>query len=160
MATKKIAAKKAKKVNTKFDFSDSIKAIKGSAKTVNKEVKEVAEEVVEDIRENGEQLKDVAVTTVKRAYTKAYDRVSETVNVENITKATKTVNEYTLKTAEEIVDGAINNSEKWQNIANKAVKGSLKLAAKQQDIVFDTLETVKGQLTKSALRFKKLFSNN
>ncbi len=156
MATKKVANKNTKKADTKFDFSDSIKAIKGTAKTVNKEVKEVAEEVVEDIRENGEQLREAAVTTMKNAYNK----VSETVNVENITKATKTVNEYTLKTAEELVDGAISNGEKWQNVATKAVKGSLKLAAKQQEIVFDTLETVKGQLTKSALRFKKLFSNN
>ena len=160
MATKKIVKKQTKKVNNKFDFSDSIKAIKGTAKTVNTRVKDTAEEVVEDIRENGGQLKEVAVAVVKKAYNQAYDKMAETVTLENISKATKNVNAYTLKTAENVVDGAIENGEKLQLIADKAVKGSLKLAAKQQDIVFDTLETVKDQLTQSAVRFKKLFSNN
>ncbi len=160
MATKKIAKKTVKKAKNKFDFSDSVKAIKNTAKTVNKGVKETAEEVSEDLRENGGQLREVAVATVKKAYNKAYDTVTETVTVENITQAAKAANEYTLKTADGLVDGAIANSEKWQGVATKAVKGSLKLAAKQQDIVFDTLETVKGQFADSAKRFKKLFSNN
>ncbi|MFT5167079.1 MAG: hypothetical protein ACI8P3_002316, partial [Saprospiraceae bacterium] len=69
-------------------------------------------------------------------------------------------NTYTLKTAENVVDGAIVNGEKLQDITNKAVKGSLKLAAKQQDIVFDTLETVKVQLNHTVVRFRKLFSKN
>jgi len=164
MATKKVAKKVTKKVTkkteNKFDFSDSVKAIKSTAKTVNTQVKDIAGEVSEDLRENGEQLKEVAVAVVKKAYNKAYDTVAETVTMENIAKTTKTVNAYTLKTAEELVDGAIVNTEKWQGVATKAVKGSLKLAAKQQDIMFDTLETVKDQLTQSANRFKKLFSNN
>jgi len=159
MATKKIT-RKSKKATNKFDFSDSVKAIQSSAKTVNKEIREVAEEVTEDIKENGGQLREVAVATVKKAYNEAYDKITDTVNVENITKLVKEANSYTLKTADELVDGAIENSEKWQGVANKAVKGSLKLAAKQQDIVFDTLDSMKGQLTKSAKRFKKLFSNN
>lgn len=160
MATKKIAKKTTKKANTKFDFSDSVKAIKNTAKTVNTQVKDIADEVSEDIRENGEQLREVAVATVKKVYNKAYDTVTENVTMEKITKTTKNVNAYTLKTAEELVDGAIVNGEKWQGVATKAVKGSLKLAAKQQDIMFDTLETVKDQLAQSAKRFKKIFSNN
>jgi len=160
MATKKIAKKAPKKVENKFDFSDSIDAIKKTAKTVNAQVKDVAEEMTEDIKDNGEQLKEVAVATVKKAYNKAYDTITETVTIEKITKTTKNVNDYTLKTAEGLVDGAITHGGKWQGVANKAVKGSLKLAAKQQDIMFDTLETVKGQLTESAIRLKKLFSNN
>jgi len=155
MATKKSA----KKANNKFDFSDSVKAIKQSAKTVNNKVKDVTEEVTEDIMENGTQLKEMAVATVKEAYNKAYETVSETVTVDNITKATKNINDYTLKTAEEIVEGVIENGQKLQGITNKAVKGGLKLAAKQQDIIFDTLETVKGQFNDSAARFKKLFLN-
>lgn len=160
MATKKVAKKTAKKVTNKFDFSDSVKAIKTSAKNMNKEVKEVTEEVVEDLKENGGQLREVAVATVKKAYNNAYDTVAETVSMKNIAKTTKSVNAYTLKTAEELVDGAIVNGEKWQGVATKAVKGSLKLAAKQQDIVFDTLETMKGQFAHTAKRFKKLVSNN
>ena len=160
MATTKTVKKATKKVNNKLDFSDSVKAIKGTAKTLNTQVKDAAEDVVEDLRENGGQLRTIAVANLKKAYNKAYDTVAETVTLENIAQATKNVNAYTLKTAENVVDGAIENGGKFQDIANKAVKGSLKLAAKQQDIVFDTLETVKDQLTGSVIRFRKLFSKN
>lgn len=159
MATKKNNKKTIETKANKFDFSDSIQAIKDTAKTVNAQVKEVREEVVEDLKENGAQLREITVTPVKEAYNKAYNKVTETVNVENLTKVTKQVNAYTLKTAEEVVDGVLANGEKWQGIATKAVKGSLKLAAKQQEIVFNTLETAKDQLTQSAIRFRKLFSN-
>ena len=160
MTTTKIVKKATKKVNNKIDFSDSMKAITGTAKTLNTKVKDAAEDVVEDLRENGGQLRTIAVATLKEAYNKAYDTVAETVTLENIAKATKNVNAYTLKTVDNVVDGAIENGEKIQDIATKAVKGSLKLAAKQQDIVFDTLEIVKDQLTGSAIRFRKLFSKN
>ena len=139
MASKKTA----KKATNKFDFSDSINAITETSKTVNTQLKDIATEVTNDLISNGEQLKEMTTET----YKKAYATITETVNVENITAATKSVNEYTLKTAEELVDGAIVNGEKWQTVANKAVKGGLKLAEKQQDIVFDNLETVKEQLT-------------
>lgn len=155
-----MANKKVKQTNNKFDFSDSINAIKETANTVNGQVKQMAGEVVGDLKENGEQLRDIAVAPVKKVYNKAYNRVTETVNTENLVKATKSANDYALKTATEVVDGAIVTSEKWQGVATKAVKGSLKLAAKQQTIVFDTLDNVKDQLTESASRLKKLFSNN
>ena len=74
-------------------------------------------------------------------------------------KVAKTANEFTLETAEKLVDGVITNGEKWQNVANKAVKGGLKLAERQQDIVFSTLETVKGQLVNSATKLRKMFNN-
>lgn len=160
MATKKNIKKSTEEITNKFDFSDSIKAIRNTAKTVNTQVKEVAEEVMEDLLDNGEQLRDMTVAPIKGFYGKAFNKVTETVNLENITKTTKTINNYTLKTAEELVDGVIENGEKWQGVATKAVKGSLKLAAKQQEIVFNTLETVKGQLSESAIRLRKLFSNN
>ena len=162
MATKKSA----KKTNKKIDFKDSVKAIKETAKTVNTRVKNVADEVTEDLMENGGHFKDYAVASAKEAYGKAYDKVNETVEtvaenvtIEKISKAAKRINDYTLKTADEFVDGAFENGEKWQEITTKAVKGGLKLAEKQQEIVFDTLETVKGQLTDTAVRVRKLFFN-
>ena len=153
------AKKSTKKVNTKVnkvDFTDSLTKIKDTAININKEVLDTAGDVVEDLRINGEQLREVAVKNVKVAINK----VNETITVENLVDTAKNVNKYTLKTAEEMVDGALANGEKLQTITAKAVKGGLKLAAKQQDIVFDTLETVKGQLSGSALRFRKLFSKN
>ena len=160
MSNKKNIKKVTEKMTDKFDFTDSIEAIKGTAKSVNTHVKEVVVEVAEDIKESGEHLRDITVAPVKKAYGKAYHTVADNVTLDNIAKTTKSVNNYTLKTAEEIVDGVIVSSEKWQGIAAKAVKGSLKLAAKQQTIVFDTLETLKDQLAENTLRFRKLFSKN
>lgn len=171
-ATAKRTAKKATKKVTKvakantIDLTDSIKKIRTTASKVNAQVMDTASDVAVDLRKNGEQLREVAVERVKEAIENLTDRVSEvtetvteTVTVENMVDTAKSINEYTLKTAEEVVDGAIANGEKWQGIGHKAVKGGLKLAAKQQDIMFDTLEVVKGQLTGSAKRFKKLFQN-
>ncbi len=158
MATR-TAKKTAKKVNTKatkVDFSDSLTKIKSSAININKEVIDMTGEVVEDLRNNGEQMREAAIKTVKETLHK----VNETVTVENMMDTAKNVNKYTLKTAEEIIDGALSNGEKIQTITAKAVKGGLKLADKQQEIVFDALETVKGQLIGSSKRFKKLFSKN
>jgi len=81
----------------------------------------------------------------------SYDKIKET---------TQDVNEFILETSEDIVDGAIKRGNEWQGVANKAVKGGLKLAANQQNIVFDTLETLKGQFIDGRKRFKVLFSKN
>ena len=155
-------ANKTVKKDTKaeFDFSNSYKAIKNTVNTVNSQLKEVASDVREDLKDNGAQLRERTIDPMMEVYDKAYDRITETVNMENISKAAKDANAYAINTAEEIVDAALENGEKWQTVATKAVKGGLKLASKQQDIIFDTLETVKGQLSKSTTRFRKLFSNN
>lgn len=151
-----MANKKAKKATNTVDFKDSFKKIKSSAKTVNKQVMETASVVAEELKENGEQLQEVAAKKVKETM----NIVNETVTIQNIKQTSKNVNEYTLKTAEGLVEVALENGEKWQAVGNKAIQGGLKLAAKQQDIVFDTLETVKGQLIANGERFAKLFSKN
>ncbi len=160
---KKVAKKVTKKVNVKAtkkvedaDLMDSYYKIKSTAKNVNRQVMETAAEVANEIMENSEQIQEMATKRVK----KTANVVAEVVTLKNIKKASKSVNDYTLKTAEELVGGALENGAKWQAITNKAIKGSLKLADKQQDIVFDTLETVKGQLISNAGRFVKLFSKN
>ena len=65
-----------------------------------------------------------------------------------------------METAEEMVDGMIVNGEKWQNIAAKAVKSGFKVAERQQEMMFSTLEAVKGQLGNSAVRLRNIFKNN
>ncbi len=154
--TKKITKKVTNKQNKSVDFKDSYYKIKDTAKFVNNQVKETIADVVEDVRENSDQIQEVAVKRVKATMNK----VSDAMTLENITKTTKAVNNFTLKTAESLLEDSLENGEKWQAVGKKAIKGSLKLAAKQQDIVFDTLETVKGQLISNAGRFKKLFSKN
>lgn len=152
MATKTVK----KATNNKVELKDSLNKIKSTAKKVNNQIVDTAGDVVEDLMSNGEQLRGVAVKQVK----KAIEKINLKDGVSFVKETAKSVNSYTLETAEELVDGALVNGEKWQGVATKAVNGSLKLAAKQQDIMFTTLETVKKQLTKSSTRFIGLFKNN
>ena len=126
------------------------------AKSVNQQVKETAVEVMDDVKENGKELRSAAAKLAKEAV--------ENIHLSERLKSLKTVaqktNTYALETAEELVDSMAVNGEKWQHVAEKAVKTGLKMAAKQQDFMFSTLEAVKGQLGGGAKRFKKLFSNN
>ncbi len=142
-----MANKAAKKETGMFDFSNSTNVIKKTAKSINTQVQEVVSEVAGDLKENGSNLAN-----------KAYDKMTENINMEylDLAKATKSANNYAIKTTEEVVDGVLVSSEKWQGVAEKAIKGGLKMAAKQQEMVFDTMETVKGQLVHSSKRLKKL----
>ncbi len=80
-------------------------------------------------------------------------------NVINSTKnVAKQTNELALNTTEDVVTGTISVLSQWQKVADKALKGSLKLMANQQDLVFNTLEIAKGQLVQSKNRFSKLFA--
>jgi len=155
MATKKKVNKKATAKKVNINLKDSYTKIIDTAVNINNQVLNTAGDVAENMMENGEQIKEVAVGRAKETIAK----VKETVNMDNIKTATKTINDYTIKTADELVDTAMESGQKWQGITNKAVKGGLKLAAKQQDIMFDTLETIKGQLTDSAVKLKKILNN-
>ena len=134
-----------------IDFSDSAKVIRETAKSINTQVREVVSEVADDLKENGSKIADRTMAPVKEAYNKA----TEKVNLETITNATERANDYTLKTAEQIIDGVLENGEKWQGVAEKAINGGFKLATKQQEIVFGAMETIKGQIAKSSKRLKK-----
>jgi hypothetical protein len=70
----------------------------------------------------------------------------------------KSVNGLAIITTEEIVSEGIIAVEQWQTVANKALKGSLTLAAKQQDIVFDTLTGVKNHVVLSKKRISQLIA--
>tara|TARA_R110002126_G_scaffold236273_6_gene379879 strand:+ start:980 stop:1252 length:273 start_codon:yes stop_codon:yes gene_type:complete len=81
------------------------------------------------------------------------------IKVLNRTKSSlKSVNGYALNTTEEVVSEGIIVAEQWQTVANKAIKGSLSLAATQQDIVFDALTGVKKHVMLSKKRFTKLIA--
>lgn len=67
-------------------------------------------------------------------------------------------NDYALNTTETVVTESLEVAEQWQTVANKAIKGGLKLAAAQQDLIFDTLTGVKGQFKLGKKRFTKLMA--
>lgn len=158
----------AENVNDKImDTTQNVgKEIVKTAKTVNTQVwgvtKEVTEDVVKSTREwTNEQVKNTREWTNEQVKT-VQDRFN--INLEmpkvDLKKAVKETNELALNTADSIIDGATKNGEKWQKVTAKAIKGSLQLAEKQQDIMFDTLEAVKKQLIESRKRTQALFSKN
>ena len=73
-------------------------------------------------------------------------------------KVIKSANGYALNTTEGVVTETIVVAEQWQTVTNKALKVSLKLAATQQDIVFDALTGVKKNMLLSKKRFAKLIA--
>ena len=152
---KTIANKTAKEVSEKVHVAENVSKIKETAKKVNSQIVETANVLMEDVKTNSKKMQ----ANANKMAIEAIENVNITERVATIKKVAKTANEFTLETAEKLVDGAITNGEKWQNVANKAVKSGLKLAERQQEIVFTTLETVKGQLINSATRLRNMFNN-
>ncbi len=80
--------------------------------------------------------------------------------LDQVKGAVKSANNFAYETSEDVVDFSIKRGAEWQNVTEKAIQGGLKLAANQQDLMFDTLEMIKGQMKKSTKRFTGLFSKN
>ena len=89
----------------------------------------------------------------KKTVTKTFTNVINTTK-----KVAKQTNELALNTTEDVVTGTITALSQWQKVADKALKGGLKLMANQQDLVFNTLDIAKGQLVQSKKRFSKIFA--
>ena len=67
--------------------------------------------------------------------------------------ATK-ANDIALSTTEKVAMKSISLTEKGIEFSSKIAKKGLKASAKNQDFIFDTLETVKGKATKFLPKFK------
>ena len=74
----------------------------------------------------------------------------------NIKSTTKEIHGELLETSSELVEGAIESGEQWQQILEKGLKGGTKLLNKQQNLMLDTLEAVKKQYDIDAERYSKL----
>lgn len=130
-----------------------LKKVKNAAIETGKQYAAPATEYVKELYKDGEQWLEKTTEEVKQTISK--------INFEDSYQTLKDfsakANQYATDTAEEWVDNAISNGQKWQSIAAKAINGSLDLAARQQAIVFDTLEALKDQVKTGAQRTKKLF---
>ncbi len=80
--------------------------------------------------------------------------------IQRVKETSIDVNNFALEATEDLVNETIARTEQWQGIATKAIEGGIKLASKQQDIVFDTLESLKGQFIYGRNRFADLVSKN
>ncbi|MFK8008854.1 MAG: hypothetical protein AB8H03_21010 [Saprospiraceae bacterium] len=156
----KKSVKKASNKVTKVEMTETFNKVKDTAVKVNAQVLETATDVMDDMRENGKYWVETASQKVKETVNN-FDVAEVATSTVKTAKATaKTANKVALESADDLVDIALDNGKKLQSLTAKAIDGGFKIAAKQQDIVFTTLETVKGQLTKNASRFRDLFKAN
>lgn len=153
---KEVTTKLAKEAVENIDLTEKMNTVKDAAAKVNLKVKATATEIVDEAVENGNKWSKNA----KKAAQNAIENLNITDRIATVKEAAKNANEFALETADELIEGVLSNGEKWQKITNKAVKGGLHLAEKQQDLVLYTLETVKGQALSSVGRLKKLFKNS
>ena len=65
-------------------------------------------------------------------------------------------NDFALAKTEEVVTDTLDVTAQWQSVADKALKGGLKLAANQQDLVFDVLNEIKDHVKIGKKKFAKL----
>lgn len=156
----KKSVKKASKKVTTVEMTETFNKVKDTAVKVNTQVLETATEVMDDMRENGKYWVETATQKVKDTVNDFDVTEIATATVKTAKESAKTANKAALDSADDLVDVAFENGKKLQSITVKAIDGGFKIAAKQQDIVFTTLETVKGQLTKNASRFRDLFKAN
>jgi D-ribose pyranose/furanose isomerase RbsD len=148
-----VATKGVKEVSKKVNFKGSVKTAKKTAKTVNTQLKATANVIAEDVKEMRKELGDVTTKLAKEAV----ESINVTERINYFKQAAKNANQYALEAAEDMIKGFETNGEKWQNVAEKAIKTGLKMAEKQEKLMFTTLDAVKTQVTGTALRFKKLF---
>jgi hypothetical protein len=149
---KAVATKSVKEVSKKVDFSKSAKKVKSTAKSVNAQLADAASDITAEVKEKGKELKSATTKLAKEALQNA--DLSDRFNA--IKKAAQNANDFALQTSDNLIDALVVNGEKWQNVADKAVKSGLKLADRQQNLMFNALEAAKNQFGGTATRFKKL----
>ena len=150
-----IAVKSVKEMATNFDMDQEVEKIKASAVELNEKVINRAKELNSQVVAKAEELKS---TTAKLA-----NDMLEIVNINErmatVKDAVLNSNKYAMEAANNAIDNVEKNTTEWQKIGEKAVKRSFKIASKQQDLVFDTLEEVKSQVLLTRKNIKNLFSS-
>ncbi len=86
-------------------------------------------------------MKTIDMKSIKKYFT-----------LENVVDIASLTNTVVLSTTEKVIMKQFNMVEKFQKLTNKTIKKGLGFSAKQQDLVFDTLESSKEKMLK---RFKK-----
>lgn len=142
-----------KKAKPETQLKNNLEKVKDSAVNTTKKYKATATDYVKDLYEDGEKWLGKTTEEVKQTVSK----INFEDGYQTVKDFSAKANKYATDTAEDFVEGAISSGEKWQAITSKAIKGSLHLAAKQQDILFDALESIKGQIKNGSQRTKKLF---
>ncbi|MCR9289992.1 MAG: hypothetical protein NXI23_21685 [Bacteroidetes bacterium] len=83
---------------------------------------------------------------------------NKVTRIENIKATVTEMNKKAAVFTDSLVEETIATGTEWQKILAKAIKNGTILLNEQQDLTFDTLEGVKGQILKGNKRFRKLFT--
>lgn len=75
-----------------------------------------------------------------------------TFSLKGFRNTIKSINKFFLDTTEGVLEETLERAGDWQMIGQKAINGGIKVAAKQQDLMFDALEVAKKQIVKSKKR--------
>jgi hypothetical protein len=149
-----IAVKSVKEIAANFDIKVEVEKIKTNASELNEKAVKKVKELNSQVVSKAEELK---TTTAKLA-----NDMMENIKInERLATAKDLVmnsNKYALEATENAIDNVEKNTMEWQKLTEKAVKKGFKLATKQQELVFETLEEVKAQVKSTRNNFKKLFS--
>lgn len=73
----------------------------------------------------------------------------------NTKKMAINANDFALAKTETVIVSSLEVTAQWQTVADKALKGGLKLADNQQDLVFDFLNEIKGHVKVGKTKFTK-----
>jgi hypothetical protein len=150
-----IATKSVKEIANNFDIKVEIAKIKTSASELNEKAINRVKELNSQVLAKAEDLKS---TTAKLA-----NEMVENIRINERLATAKDIvvnsNKYALEATENAIDNVDKNATEWQKLSEKAVNKGFKLASKQQELVFDTLEEVKTQVKTTRNNFKKLFSS-
>ena len=95
------------------------------------------------------------MSTKKMKSIKFTEKVSAVIK--NVKTTAKKANEYALNSTEEVVTESIIVASECQQVAEKPVKGGIKLAENQQNLIFDTLESYKNHFVNGKKRWHKIF---
>ncbi|MEM5565027.1 hypothetical protein WNY78_07920 [Psychroserpens sp. AS72] len=85
--------------------------------------------------------------------TKKHTTIIDTTANKALGLVTK-VNDLAISTTEKVAMKSIGLTEKGLGLSTKIVKKGIKASAKNQELVFNTLETVKGKAVKFLPKFK------
>lgn len=88
--------------------------------------------------------------------TKKVKKASIQQNIDNLKSRVGNLNNEVIHLTDNAVEATLTTGAKWQTLMTKVLKSGTNLLDKQQDLVFDTLEELKGQYTSGNKRFRKL----
>ena len=84
------------------------------------------------------------------------EKVSLQKRADQIKHNIKEINDEAIQVTENLVNASLSSGAKWQKLMAKALENGTVLFGKQQDMVLDALEEMKGQYVSGNKRFRKL----